>query len=226
MTSEDHQVRRARLVPSVRPWTPGILLGIALAGVAALYLGLSRQFEQVVRGMALQGTELQVATISSFRQMYSTEVATKAVANGLHVTHEYHDQPDAIPLPATFTKEIDSHIEHLRPGRSRPALQSFSVSVASPFGSRRRLRRRGWRPWGRPDHPFFRFESFEGRPSLRYAIADRMSQTCVDCHNSRPDSPKRDWKVGDVRARWSSFGRWTMRARSRCCPPAVRSKGT
>src|SRR5450631_576232 len=26
-----------------------------------------------------------------------------------------------------------------------------------------------------------------------------MGQTCVACHNTHPDSPKRDWKVGDVR---------------------------
>ncbi len=26
-----------------------------------------------------------------------------------------------------------------------------------------------------------------------------MGATCVDCHNSHPESPKRDWKVGDVR---------------------------
>jgi signal transduction histidine kinase len=26
-----------------------------------------------------------------------------------------------------------------------------------------------------------------------------MGQTCVSCHNSDPDSPKHDWKVGDVR---------------------------
>src|SRR5439155_3312935 len=26
-----------------------------------------------------------------------------------------------------------------------------------------------------------------------------MGQACVNCHNSHPDSPKRDWKVGDVR---------------------------
>src|SRR6185437_3026887 len=26
-----------------------------------------------------------------------------------------------------------------------------------------------------------------------------MGQACVNCHNAHPDSPKRDWKVGDVR---------------------------
>jgi uncharacterized protein DUF3365 len=26
-----------------------------------------------------------------------------------------------------------------------------------------------------------------------------MGATCVNCHNTHPESPKRDWKVGDVR---------------------------
>jgi hypothetical protein len=35
---------------------------------------------------------------------------------------------------------------------------------------------------------------------MRLAKADVMvSETCTTCHNSHPDSPKRDWKVGDVR---------------------------
>ena len=26
-----------------------------------------------------------------------------------------------------------------------------------------------------------------------------MQPSCLGCHNTHPDSPKRDWKVGDVR---------------------------
>ena len=50
------------------------------------------------------------------------------------------------------------------------------------------------------DTTFWRIEKFQGRPSIRLALADRMEkQDCVDCHNSHPDSPKRDWKLNDVR---------------------------
>jgi hypothetical protein len=50
-----------------------------------------------------------------------------------------------------------------------------------------------------PTTPYYRFEAFQGRPSLRYATARRMQESCVQCHNHNPDSPKRDWKEGDVR---------------------------
>src|SRR5262249_30226435 len=50
------------------------------------------------------------------------------------------------------------------------------------------------------DQPFYRFEDFQGRPSLRYAVADqKMTAGCVACHNTHPESPKTDWKVGDIR---------------------------
>jgi C4-dicarboxylate-specific signal transduction histidine kinase len=50
-----------------------------------------------------------------------------------------------------------------------------------------------------PDQSFVRFEDFRGLPSLRYATADRLRASCVDCHNSHPDRPKTAWKEGDVR---------------------------
>ena len=39
----------------------------------------------------------------------------------------------------------------------------------------------------------------DGKLSVRYAIADIMLPACVGCHNSHPETPKADWKVGDVR---------------------------
>ena len=36
-------------------------------------------------------------------------------------------------------------------------------------------------------------------PWIYYATADLMREACVNCHNSHPQTPKDDWKVGDVR---------------------------
>src|SRR5262249_52479798 len=50
-----------------------------------------------------------------------------------------------------------------------------------------------------PDEPYYRFGEVDSIPVLRYAVADRMKASCVNCHNTHVDSPKKDWKVGDVR---------------------------
>jgi hypothetical protein len=34
---------------------------------------------------------------------------------------------------------------------------------------------------------------------VRYAQARVMNRTCVECHNTHPRSPRKDWQVGDVR---------------------------
>ncbi len=41
------------------------------------------------------------------------------------------------------------------------------------------------------------WNNFDGR--VRLVAPVMMGETCVNCHNSHPESPKHDWKVGDVR---------------------------
>jgi PAS domain S-box-containing protein len=50
-----------------------------------------------------------------------------------------------------------------------------------------------------PAAAFHRIEAVQGRPALRYATADLMRPSCVNCHNTHPDSPKTGWQTGDVR---------------------------
>ena len=50
-----------------------------------------------------------------------------------------------------------------------------------------------------PTTAFHSFEDVDGRASLRYATADLMRESCIDCHNSHADTPRSDWKVGDLR---------------------------
>ncbi|MEK6642283.1 MAG: PAS domain S-box protein [Planctomycetota bacterium] len=196
----DHEVRHPQWKHVVQRWTPAFWLGLAIVGAGALCVALSHQSTLVVRGMALQGTELQIKSVSAFRQMYSTEVAAKARLNGLEVTHDYKDKPGAIPLPATLTKALGEEITHKRPGAHIRLYSDYPYPWRAPIDRKDVFSAEALRALRHnPDQPFYRFEPFEGRPSLRYAIADRMSQSCVDCHNNRPDSPKRDWKAGDVR---------------------------
>ena len=38
----------------------------------------------------------------------------------------------------------------------------------------------------------------DGRPFLQYARGQVMKESCVKCHNSHQQSPKKDWKEGDL----------------------------
>ena len=49
-----------------------------------------------------------------------------------------------------------------------------------------------------PNQTIDHFEDYAGRASLRFAKARIMEKGCVQCHNTHPESIKKDWKVGDV----------------------------
>ena len=43
-------------------------------------------------------------------------------------------------------------------------------------------------------------ESISNQDYVRVAIADRLvAKACVSCHNNHQNTPKNDWKLGDVR---------------------------
>jgi hypothetical protein len=51
---------------------------------------------------------------------------------------------------------------------------------------------------GRPRVSGFRFETFRGRLSLRYATARVLTADCTGCLNQDPNSIRRDWRIRDV----------------------------
>ena len=176
------------------------LLPVLVVGSGVLLWLLGHQVDSLYREMALQGVSLQAQTIEEVRQIYTSEVVERLEKIDIHAVHDYAKQDRTIPLPATLTMEVgeqlskDRHGAHVRlfseypfPHRRERVLDAFEQEAIT------RMRVSS-------NETFWRIESFEGRPSIRLAIADRMKkQNCVDCHNSHPDSPKRDWKLNDVR---------------------------
>ena len=155
--------------------------------------------KDLYRGLAIQGTELQAKTIEEFRRLYTSEVVERVRGHGIDVSHDYQDRELAIPLPATLTIDIGKRFADENPGADVRLISDH------PFPSRRSRvlddfeREALQKLRENPDKPFFRFENYQDRPSLRYAVADILNAQCVACHNSHPDSPKTDWKVGEVR---------------------------
>src|SRR5439155_6238888 len=43
------------------------------------------------------------------------------------------------------------------------------------------------------------FTEVGGRRVVRYAQARVMDRSCVECHSTHDQSPRKDWQVGDVR---------------------------
>jgi methyl-accepting chemotaxis protein len=136
----------------------------------------------------------------NLRGYYTQNVLVKAKKAGLTATHAYAAEEKGIPLPATMVHELNA----MAGGSSNSKLRLYS---AYPFpwrraegGPRDEFEKRALDELNRnPLEPWAGVEDVEGVRSVRYVVADRMQEACVNCHNSHPESPKRDWKVGDVR---------------------------
>lgn len=176
-------------------------LGLALLVVSAAVVAYTYTCsEEVVRQQATESARTHADSITQFRNFYTLELAPRAVAAGMVVTHDYKSREGALPLPATLTIELGHYLSKRDDG-TRVSLYSDQ-----PFPWR--VQERTLDDFQRqalqhlkekPNEPFVREEWQGGERVLRYAQADRMLDRCVACHNSYPGSPRTNWKAGDVR---------------------------
>ncbi|MBX9581496.1 MAG: protein kinase [Gemmataceae bacterium] len=206
----DRRPIRARPVgPAERAWrwcvrnpVPVGLFAALTVGSAAGLWHLARLNERLVHSTALDGAAQQAETLECLNDIYS-EAVDRAMPKGkVLVTHDYAARKDSLPLPATLTIDLSKTIsERSETGMrvrlysdhpwkfrtDRPPMDAFERDALA------RLR-------ADPDVPVYHFEEYAGRPVLRYAIARRLRESCLGCHNKDTvNSPKLDWKVGDVR---------------------------
>jgi class 3 adenylate cyclase len=175
-----------------------VLVAIMLGGLpVAVWMDLRSLSEHSLRDQANSFTSI----IDSIRGYYATNIVGRVLANhgDTRVVPNYLDTPGAIPIPATLSLELGAVISGSNDN------VSFRFFSDYPFGTR-------------TPHRFDAFElnaltSLRENPDARLydvsgSIFDRqvrlvvpilMSAECVSCHNRHPDSPKRDWKIGDVR---------------------------
>ena len=177
------------------------LAALAVGGVLLVGMQIENVAEETRRQTALEAASSYSAAISAIRDYYASVVVPRARAAGVEVTHAYREHAGAIPLPATLTIELGQRVS------ADEAHGSFRLYSAYPFP---------WRSDGGPHDaferdalaafaadpgrgPFVRMEEMVGQSYIRYAAPVRMKKSCVGCHNGRADSPRTDWKVGDIR---------------------------
>jgi adenylate cyclase len=174
------------------------LVLLVLAGLpVAVWLDLRSLSEHALRDQA----DGLISMIDRIRGYYADNVVERVMATGgpAQVLANYHEVPGAIPLPATLSLELGGVISQ---GSDNIRFRFFSDY---PFTNR-------------APHSFDAFER-EALAKLRQnsnarvyemsgSIFDRrvrlimpimMTAGCVTCHNTHPQSPKTDWKIGDVR---------------------------
>jgi hypothetical protein len=152
-----------------------------------------------MRTTALDSAAQQAVMLERVNAHYSS-IVDRLVPQGVDAVHDYRQKEGAIPVPATFLTELGEDISRSESGMYVRHYSDHPFRSRKDGGPKDDFERETLEHLRlHPDQPVFRFEDFEGRPSLRYATARRMLDSCVRCHNTHLDSTKRDWQVGDVR---------------------------
>jgi adenylate cyclase len=129
------------------------------------------------------------------RALWTEEIVNRGAAVGLAFGERWREPavPEG-PLPALFLRETARHLE-----RATPGLKVF-LGSGHPINAANRLTGRQAGELAeleRTGEPRFFFE--DGARMHTGMFADRaIVEGCVHCHNEHRESPKTDWRLGDV----------------------------
>jgi serine/threonine protein kinase len=170
------------------PVPASLLLAVTLGSAFGLW-HLSGLSKRLMQQSALDSATMKAQMLEEMNTYYS-EIVDKLQSH----------PKDGMPLPATFTIEAGRRISHSASGMEVRLYSDKPFPWRKDGGPRddfevsalQQLRQR-------PEDSIYEFTERDGRSVLRYASARRMKTSCIQCHNHHPQTPKNDWKEGDVR---------------------------
>lgn len=196
---------RRSLLLSQRLLTKHIVLALTIlfcVGASLTLLSVWQLSEHLIQMQAQENAAVAVQNLKTARTLYSDTVVSRLRNfEKISITHDYTQMSGGIPLPATYLIELGEQISGSEQGTKIRLYSDYPFPWRMDTGGARDKFEREALEYLRtyPEETFSRVEKVANRLSLRYAAADRMQPSCVSCHNTHPDTPKRDWQVGDVR---------------------------
>lgn len=176
----------------------GSVSALLLVGGFLLFFQYHQARQTTLAGYATAKAVAEQVAIQ--RRVYAQEILPRAQRAGMTVDTDFQHKPNSLPVPVALVNLSGEAMAQQLPGTRVLLYSKF------PFTSRTKtvpvdgFENDALNTLEKdPSHPFYRLETQDGKPVMRYAIAEVMSAECVNCHNTHPDSPKRDWRVGDVR---------------------------
>lgn len=177
---------------------PILLCGLVLIIVCIIFTLTNNRSNVELTGLNTAQTLAQ--QVSTLRQFYTSDIISRATKSGMKINYDFKEQENTLPLPATLVKVLGTQIEKDHPGTQIKLYSHYPFPNQPNRKSLDRFEEDAISSLERdPQTPVHRLETVDGHLTMRYAIADIMQARCVECHNSHPESPKKDWKIGDVR---------------------------
>ncbi|HBN31855.1 MAG: DUF3365 domain-containing protein [Rhodobacterales bacterium] len=181
-------------------WKPTLLGSFVLIAIY-LFVSAPPPLETAI-GHGISGRTVEVKRMfdtvdginSAARTLYTKRIVGAGLKSGMKFGEDWAEPGvDKGPLPALFLRLVAAELEARPPrlglylGSDEPINKSnlFNVLQAETFAAVKA---------DRAPH----FATIEGIGQVGLYPDYASAAACVSCHNDHPDSPKTDWKLGDV----------------------------
>lgn len=180
-------------------WLAALVIAALVLLPVAVWLDLRNLSDSTLRTQAASLNSI----ITDFRSYYARNVVARVLSGDgkTQTAHNYAAIPGAIPIPATLSIELAEVIsneeekieyrfasDYVFTNRTSHALDRFEIDALAEF-----------RRAGDPNLIASEITGSVFDRKIRFAAPVVMGSACVACHNAHPESPKTDWKVGDIR---------------------------
>ncbi len=155
--------------------------------------------DRQVIATARQRAATATAQIVADRIYYTRNVIgkLKKQSSDFQAGEDYHKVDGSIPLPATFVREVSQSLGESAKYRY-DLLSKYNINKGKGLVDASALD--AWDALSLdPATPYTQLVASGEGVELRYATADVAgASACVSCHNAHPDSPKKDFKLGEL----------------------------
>jgi len=177
----------------------GVLISVFALGVAG-FVGPS--------GAATEGTAVSLpvemvadylyTVIEADREVYTRHVVERMQSKGVVVASENWEEKNTLPLPAQFLMESGRIMARKGIGLQYRLISLWPINKRNVASSEFEKLGLGT-VLTHPTKPYTGFVKEGGARYFQAVYPDlAVAQACIGCHNSHPDSPKRDFKINDV----------------------------
>jgi hypothetical protein len=138
------------------------------------------------------------SVVQADRTFYTTEIVERMQTRGIVFASEHWREDGDLPLPAQFLLESGRLVAKQRDGIRFRLISSWAINKRN--GPNTEFERTALKKiLVDSDRPYAGVTT-QGKARVFQALyPDKaLSSKCADCHNVHPESPKRDFKVGDV----------------------------
>ena len=173
---------------------------VSFVSIMALSYFVPQKIKENIQESVTDNSKILVNHIRTFRSYYTANILGKVKEHtNLKINFDHKTESQTLPLPATmvhdigelFTQgsnlEIKMYSDYPFPNRAKRVLDTFEKESLSYLLKN-------------PTQIYVKKDFYNEKNVVRVAIPDTLYlQSCVNCHNTRLDSPKTDWKLGDMR---------------------------